>query len=152
MGRGIRYLRHHRQWRIVCLARPLGHTFGFYYIDDEVMVLASERPVIQTALNVTTEAIHELQAGQAIMLDQSGKMRLAQVNKPQKLTPCSFERIYFHAEATGTFTSSANAWDNPWCRKYCKPSTTTWNEPCFPSFPIQPKWHFTACSKDWITT
>lgn len=77
------------------LRDPWGIRSAFYYIDDEVMVLASERPVIQTALNVTTEAIHELQAGQAIMLDQSGKMRLAQVNKPQKLTPCSFERIYF---------------------------------------------------------
>lgn len=77
------------------LRDPWGIRSAFYYIDDEVMVLASERPVIQTALNVAAEAIHELQAGQAIMLDQSGKMRLAQVNKPQKLTPCSFERIYF---------------------------------------------------------
>lgn len=77
------------------LRDPWGIRSAFYYIDDEVMVLASERPVIQTALNVAAEAIHELQAGQAIMLDQSGKMRLAQVNKPRKLTPCSFERIYF---------------------------------------------------------
>ena len=74
---------------------PWGIRTAFYYLDDEVMVLASERPVIQTALNVPMETIHELQPGEAIILDKFGKMRLAQINQPQKLRACSFERIYF---------------------------------------------------------
>ena len=74
---------------------PWGIRTAFYYMDDEVMVLASERPVIQTALNVPMETIHELQPGEAIILDKFGKMRLAQINPPQKLRVCSFERIYF---------------------------------------------------------
>ena len=74
---------------------PWGIRTAFYYLDDEVMVLASERPVIQTALNVPMETIHELQPGEAIILDKFGKMRLAQINPPQKLRACSFERIYF---------------------------------------------------------
>ena len=74
---------------------PWGIRTAFYYMDDEVMVLASERPVIQTALNVPIETIHELQPGEAIILDRSGKMRLAQINPRKDLRPCSFERIYF---------------------------------------------------------
>ena len=74
---------------------PWGIRTAFYYLDDEVMVLASERPVIQTALNVPMETIHELQPGESIILDKFGKMRLAQINPPQKLRACSFERIYF---------------------------------------------------------
>ena len=74
---------------------PWGIRTAFYYMDDEVMVLASERPVIQTALNVPIETIHELQPGEDIILDRSGKMRLAQINPRKDLRPCSFERIYF---------------------------------------------------------
>ena len=74
---------------------PWGIRTAFYYMDDEVMVLASERPVIQTALNVPIETIHELPPGEAIILDRSGKMRLAQINPRKDLRPCSFERIYF---------------------------------------------------------
>ena len=74
---------------------PWGIRTAFYYLDDEVMVLASERPVIQTALNVPMETIHELQPGESIILDKFGKMRLAQINPPQKLRVCAFERIYF---------------------------------------------------------
>ena len=59
------------------------------------MVLASERPVIQTALNVPVESINELQPGQAILLNKAGKMRLAQINRAKEKKACSFERIYF---------------------------------------------------------
>ena len=64
-------------------------------MDDEIMVLASERPVIQTAFNVSAADIHELQPGQAILLNKKGQMRLAQINKPKVKKACSFERIYF---------------------------------------------------------
>lgn len=74
---------------------PWGIRPGFWYMDDEFMVLASERPVIQTAFNVSAADIHELQPGQAILLNKKGQMRLAQINKPKVKKACSFERIYF---------------------------------------------------------
>ena len=74
---------------------PWGIRTAFYYKDDQVMVLASERPVIQTALNVPIETVHELKPGEAVILDRSGKMHLEQINPRQDLKPCSFERIYF---------------------------------------------------------
>ena len=74
---------------------PWGIRPGFWYMDDEIMVLASERPVIQTAFNVSAADIHELQPGQAILLNKKGQMRLAKINKPKVKKACSFERIYF---------------------------------------------------------
>lgn len=74
---------------------PWGIRPAFYYMDDEVMVLASERPVIQTAINVTADSIKELQPGQALLVDKYGKIRLSQILEPQEMQACSFERIYF---------------------------------------------------------
>lgn len=74
---------------------PWGIRTAFYYIDDEVAVVASERPVIQTAFNLKMEDIKELQPGQALMLKKDGTYYLSQIVEPKKITPCSFERIYF---------------------------------------------------------
>ncbi len=74
---------------------PWGIRPAFWYKDDEIIVLASERPVIQTVLNVPMEAVNELQPGQSLLVNKEGKMRLAQINKPKSVKPCSFERIYF---------------------------------------------------------
>ena len=74
---------------------PWGIRPAFWYMDDEVAVVASERPVVQTAFNVPIATIHELQPGQAILLNKAGQMRLATINRPKTLRPCSFERIYF---------------------------------------------------------
>lgn len=74
---------------------PWGIRPAFWYMDDEIFVLASERPVIQTALNVPADSINELQPGQAIMISKKGEMRLAQINEPKQKKACSFERIYF---------------------------------------------------------
>ena len=68
---------------------------AFWYQDDEIAVLASERPVIQTALNVSADRIRELQPGQALLINKAGKLRTVQINKPREVKPCSFERIYF---------------------------------------------------------
>ncbi|KAA6304401.1 Amidophosphoribosyltransferase, partial [termite gut metagenome] len=72
---------------------PWGIRTAFWYMDDEIAVIASERPVIQTALNVSAEAVKELQPGQAILLNKAGKMRTAQINKSKETRACSFERI-----------------------------------------------------------
>lgn len=77
------------------LRDPWGIRTAFWYQDDEILVLASERPVIQTAFNVPAESIHELEPGQAILTNKSGKVRLEQINEPQQKRACTFERIYF---------------------------------------------------------
>ena len=74
---------------------PWGIRPAFWYQDDEIAVLASERPVIQTALNVSADSIKELQPGQAVLINKAGKLRTVQINKPREVKPCSFERIYF---------------------------------------------------------
>jgi amidophosphoribosyltransferase len=78
------------------LRDPWGIRSAFYYYDDEVAVVASERPVIQTAFNLKKEEVHELQPGEAFVVKRNGSITLHQIQeKKEKITPCSFERIYF---------------------------------------------------------
>ena len=77
------------------LRDPCGIRPAFYYHDDEIAVVASERPVIQTVMNVSAEEVKELQPGQAFLVKENGQISLAQIFAQQKHTPCSFERIYF---------------------------------------------------------
>ena len=74
---------------------PWGIRPAFWYTDDEVAVVASERPVIQTVFNVAANSVNELLSGQAILIDKSGKVCLKQINQPNETKACSFERIYF---------------------------------------------------------
>ncbi len=68
---------------------------AFYYKDEEVIVVTSERPVIQTAFNVNAEKIYEIKRGHALIIKKDGKVIEKQVCKPLERTACSFERIYF---------------------------------------------------------
>lgn len=78
------------------LRDPWGIRSAFYYYDDEVAVVASERPVIQTAFNLTKNDVHELQPGEAFIVKRNGSITTAQIVEPKpRITPCSFERIYF---------------------------------------------------------
>ncbi len=78
------------------LRDPWGIRTAFYYHDDEVAVVASERPVIQTAFNLKKADVRELQPGEALVVKRSGKISCHQIlEKKEKITPCSFERIYF---------------------------------------------------------
>lgn len=75
---------------------PWGIRPAFYYSDDEIVVVASERPVIQTTLNLNVDSIKELGAGQAIVVKKDGTISFSQIQeKKEKITPCAFERIYF---------------------------------------------------------
>lgn len=74
---------------------PWGIRPAFYYADDEIVVLASERPVIQTAMNVQAEDIKELQRGEAMFISKDGRFRTSQIVEPKVNKACSFERIYF---------------------------------------------------------
>ncbi|HCZ07923.1 MAG TPA: amidophosphoribosyltransferase, partial [Flavobacteriales bacterium] len=74
---------------------PNGIRPCFWYEDDEVVVAASERPVIQTAFNATKSQVHELEPGEALIIGQDGATKIKQVRPAAERTPCSFERIYF---------------------------------------------------------
>ena len=74
---------------------PWGIRPAFYYRDDEMIALASERPVLQTTFNLQAEDICELQPGEALIVHRNGESQLEQIMPPQPLSACSFERIYF---------------------------------------------------------
>ena len=77
------------------LRDPAGIRPAYYYKDDEVVVVASERPVIQTVFNVDIDKIKELDPGHAIITKKSGETFLKQILNPLERKACSFERIYF---------------------------------------------------------
>jgi len=77
------------------LRDPAGIRPAFHYEDDEIVVVASERPVIQTAFNVPLESIKELNPGEAIIIKKSGSVSFEQILDPLEKRSCSFERIYF---------------------------------------------------------
>lgn len=74
---------------------PWGIRPAFWYKDDDVLVIASERPVIQTAFDVEVEQVKELMPGQSLSVRKNGEVRLEQIIEPKEVKPCSFERIYF---------------------------------------------------------
>jgi amidophosphoribosyltransferase len=74
---------------------PWGIRPAYFYQDDEVVVAASERPVIQTVLNVPTEKIQEVDPGNALIVKNNGKVIYESVRAPYERRACSFERIYF---------------------------------------------------------
>ena len=74
---------------------PWGIRPAYYYQDDEIVVLASERPVIQTCFDLQAEDIRELHPGQALIVCKNGKDSLHQILPPKQNHACSFERIYF---------------------------------------------------------
>jgi amidophosphoribosyltransferase len=77
------------------LRDPNGIRPAFWYEDDEIVVVTSERPVIQTAFNVDIKNIQELKPGNALIVKKNGLTTEIEINKPKKLLQCSFERIYF---------------------------------------------------------
>ena len=77
------------------LRDPWGIRPAFWYKDDELLVVASERPVIQTALDVEADTVHELLPGQGLFMNQRGGMRTEQVLEAKNYAACSFERVYF---------------------------------------------------------
>ena len=68
---------------------------AYYFQNEEVVVVASERPVIQTVFNTTYEEIKELDAGHSIIIKKSGKVSVRKIIEPKERKACSFERIYF---------------------------------------------------------
>jgi amidophosphoribosyltransferase len=77
------------------LRDPNGIRPAFFYEDDEIVVVASERPVIQTAFDLKVEDIKEIKPGHALIISHKGNTRQEQITESEKVTACSFERIYF---------------------------------------------------------
>ena len=74
---------------------PWGIRPAFYYKNDEFVVLASERPVLQTTFDIECDDVCELQPGQALIVNKAGECLLTQIIEPKEVKACSFERIYF---------------------------------------------------------
>ena len=74
---------------------PWGIRPAFYYKNDEFVVLASERPVLQTTFDIECDDVCELQPGQALIVNKAGECSLTQIIEPKEVKACSFERIYF---------------------------------------------------------
>ena len=77
------------------LRDPSGIRPAYFYKDDEVVVVASERPAIQTVFNVPFEEVKELDPGHAIIIKKDGSSSIKEILKPKERKACSFERIYF---------------------------------------------------------
>lgn len=74
---------------------PHGIRPAFWYANEEVVVVASERPVIQTVFDLSVPDVRELLPGQSIVVKRDGRLKLSLIHKAENITPCSFERIYF---------------------------------------------------------
>ena len=96
---------HYDGWYVMCGLTGSGEMFAvrdpwgirpaFYYRDEEIVAVASERPVLQTTFNLESEDVSELKPGQALLVRRSGESSLEQILPAEKLSACSFERIYF---------------------------------------------------------
>lgn len=77
------------------LRDPNGIRPAYYYVDDEVAVVTSERPAAATAFNVSVDEIKPIPPGHAFIIRSNGDWEIVSILEPRKLTQCSFERIYF---------------------------------------------------------
>ncbi|MBP3228913.1 MAG: amidophosphoribosyltransferase [Bacteroidaceae bacterium] len=80
---------------MMTLRDPWGIRPAFWYADDEVVAVASERPVLQTTFDVATDEVNELQPGQALFVSKDAQLRIEQIIPARGHCACSFERIYF---------------------------------------------------------
>jgi amidophosphoribosyltransferase len=74
---------------------PWGIRPAYYYMDEEIVIVTSERPVIQTAMDVKFDQVHELPPGSALIVKKDGKVIIEQIREKKEKKSCSFERIYF---------------------------------------------------------
>jgi len=74
---------------------PWGIRPAYYYHDDEIAIVTSERPVIQTAINVPQNSVNELEPGKAIIIKKNGEISIKKIRDAREKRACSFERIYF---------------------------------------------------------
>lgn len=86
---------------LFCMRDPWGIRPAFWYMDDEILAVASERPVIQTTFNVDADKVHEVKPGEALLMNAAGEIRFRQIIEPKRFGACSFERVYFSRGSDG---------------------------------------------------
>jgi len=91
------------------LRDPSGIRPAFWYEDEEICVVASERPVIQTAFNLKLDQVKELQPGHALLIKKDGQVTESLINTPRVAKKCSFERIYFSRGSDSSIYSERKA-------------------------------------------
>ena len=91
------------------LRDPNGIRPAFYYQDEEVFVVASERPIIQTVFNVPIEKVKEVKPGHAVIIKKNGHVSEHEIMEPKELKACSFERIYFSRGNDASIYKERNA-------------------------------------------
>lgn len=129
------------------LRDPWGIRPAFWYKDDELLVVASERPVIQTSLDLEAEEIHELKPGEGLIMSKDGKFRTEQILTPKNLAACSFEGYISHAVPTKTSIKKGRHWDALWWRPFSRRWTANSTKRCSPTSPTRPKRLTTDCWK-----
>ena len=80
---------------VFAMRDPWGIRPAYYYHDEDIVIVTSERPVIQTAMNVPFESVKELPAGHALVVKKNGELSIDRIREKQEKKSCSFERIYF---------------------------------------------------------
>jgi amidophosphoribosyltransferase len=99
------------------LRDPNGIRPCYYYQDDEIVVVTSERPTIQTTFNVQISDIKELGPGNALIIKKSGEVKEVNINEPCQKTSCSFERIYFSRGTDSEIYSERKLLGRSLCQK-----------------------------------
>ena len=123
---------------------------AYYFKNDEVVVVASERPVIQTAFNAPFKEIKELDAGSSIIIKKSGECFTSTVLKKKERKACCFERIYFSRGSDAEIYPLAPA-GRAFVPKHIRKLKILWCTRCFRIFQIQQKPLFTVWFKKFKT-
>jgi amidophosphoribosyltransferase len=117
------------------LRDPNGIRPCYYYMDDEVLVVASERPAIQTAFNLKVDQVLELPPGEAIICKRNGMPYTAQVNPAAEKTACSFERIYFSRGSDADIYRERKALGEELCDSVLSAINSDWKNTVFSYIP-----------------
>jgi len=120
------------------LRDPWGIRPAFYYMDEELVVVASERPAIQTALNIEASDIRELDPGSVLVIKKSGKTEAVNIRGPYEKEAARLKGSIFHAAAIRISTGKGTNWGNCLHPKSLRLLTTTLRIPCSPISRIRP--------------
>jgi amidophosphoribosyltransferase len=131
---------------------PRGIRPAFYYIDDEVAVLASERPVLQTTFDLEYDDVKELQPGTALIVRSGGEAVIQTIMEPEDNLACSFERIYFSRGSDRDIYQERKKLGHQLTPKVLEAVGHDIGHTVFSFIPTRPRWPSTDCSTASSTT
>lgn len=118
---------------------PNGIRPAYYYADDEVIVVASEKPAIKTAFNIRYDQIQEIQPGHALIIHKSGQFDQYPILPAGEKNRAVLNVFIFPAATTPTFIRNENNSDGYWCPRYCGPFSSILKIPSSATYPIPQK-------------